>query len=431
MTSTPRHSRSGAIAAPRRLPSLWGGFAEVARVIGVFLWTSVRYLVQKVLGRNTRRPFAMVLIQTLGPLYVKMAQILAAQSGLVSEGFRRGLQDVFDGNDAVPFTEIQALLKASFDCPLDTIFAEIRPEPIGVGSVAQVHAGRLLSGERVAIKVIKPNADRSLRHALNAAEIVVAVVTRTVARLRPLHLAENFATMREALLGQMDLAAERTGQERIARLFSDNPTIVVPRVHEALCTKTILVMDLIDGAPIYRLDEVDVDRPALARRMQEAFFSMIYQWGCFHVDPHPGNMLVLSDGRLALLDFGMTGELADVTRQMLRTFNSASVMRLWTQAADYFLEGMVIDAGQACADPAYRQRVSEVIRTHFDERRNRWSTAAFLGDMAPVLQSRGLRLRLDMALLALSLATAEGVLHLVDPNVDLWGNARRFVEQHV
>lgn len=424
-------SQGGAALTPNRRLDVLRGLTEMGRVLVVALWTTARFVAEE-RGRISparQAAFAVALARALGPLYIKLAQILAAQSGVLSESFRRGLQDVFDHNEAVPFTTIRRVLEASYGRPVEAIFAYIDAEPIGVGSVAQIHSARLANGQQVAVKIIKPTARRSLQHAMNAAEIMVRIASRFVDRLRPLQLAENFADIRDALLQQTNLTAERERQKQIARLLDSNPTIIVPGVYDALCTEVVLVMDFIEGTPIYRIDEFQGDRPELARRMQNAFFSMIYSWGKFHVDPHPGNILLLSDGRLALLDFGMTAELSDANRQLLRTFNSASVMRLWTQAANYFLKAMVVDAEAASADLEFRRRVAEVIRIHFDERRNRWSTTAFLSDMAPVLRSRDLRMRVDMALLALSLTTAEGVLHLVDPNVDLWGNARRFVEQ--
>ncbi|MBV8687185.1 MAG: AarF/ABC1/UbiB kinase family protein [Alphaproteobacteria bacterium] len=406
------------------------GLAEMVRALAIAAGVTVRHGLRARRGgdRDARRgAFVFALVRALGPIYIKLAQVLAAQSGFISAGFRTELRGTYDRNEIVPFPAVKRQLESAFGRPLEQVFDRFEPDPIGSGSVAQVHRARLRGGEAVAVKLVKPGAAASIASALTAARMLIWLADRLVPSLRPLRLRDNFADVRDALIGQTDLAAERRSQAAIAARFAGHPFLTVPRIHADACAEGVIVMDYVEGVPLYDDARLHGDRAALAERMQHAFYTMVYLHGHFHVDPHPGNMLLMKDGRLALLDFGMVAELGEEDRFALNLFNYYAVTALWTQAVEHFLRLFVDAAPPASEEDALWKEITAVLWSHFGAPSNRWSTAAFLTDAAEVLRRHGLRLRVGMSLLALSLATAEGILHDIDGDIDFWRNARRFV----
>ncbi|HEX9964835.1 MAG TPA: AarF/UbiB family protein [Allosphingosinicella sp.] len=402
----------------------------MARVLAIAAVVTVRHIGRGSAGadRDARRgAFVFALLRALGPIYIKLAQLLAAQSGCISSGFRAELQGAYDRNEAVPFPEVRRELEKAYARPIEEMFERFDPEPVGSGSVAQVHRARLRSGGMVAVKLIKPGAAGSIESALTAVAILITLADRLVPSLRPLRLGENFADVRDALVSQTDLAAERRNQEAMAGRLVGDPFLVVPRVHAEACTEGVIVMDFIEGVPLYDDARIHGDRAVLAERMQHSFYRMVFLHGHFHVDPHPGNMLLMEDGRLALIDFGMVAEMNEADRFAMSVFNYYVVNGLWGEAVEHFLKLFVDSPPPVNEEDALWKEISVVLLRNFGGGGNRWSTAAFLTDAAEVLRSHGLRLRVGMSLLALSLATAEGILHDIHKDIDFWQNARRFV----
>lgn len=402
----------------------------MARVVAIASVVTIRHIGRGSAGadRDARRgALVFALVRALGPIYIKLAQLLAAQSGFISSGFRAELRGAYDRNEAMPFPAVRRQLEKAYGRPLEELFDRLDPEPVGSGSVAQVHRARLRGGDMVAIKLIKPGAAGSIESALTAAAILITLADRLVPSLRPLRLAENFADVRDALVCQTDLAAERRNQEAMARRLVDDQFLVVPRVYADVCTDEVIVMDYVEGVPLYDDARIHGDRAVLAERMQHSFYRMVFHHGHFHVDPHPGNMLLMEDGRLALLDFGMVAELSEADRFAMNVFNYYVVSGVWAQAVEHFLKLFVDSPPPANEEDALWKEISAVLLSNFGGEGNRWSTAAFLSDAADVLRSHGLRLRVGMSLLALSLATAEGILHDIHKEIDFWQNARRFV----
>jgi glutamate-1-semialdehyde 2,1-aminomutase len=246
-----------------------------------------------------------------------------------------------------------------------------------------------------------------------------------------LRLVENFRDIRDALARQTNLSIERRNQESVAGSFSGDAHVIAPRVHREYCRDGILVMDFIEGRRGYDPPGSPEHRQHLAARMQDAFYTMVYLHGRFHVDPHPGNLLFLPDGRLCLLDFGLVGKLTEQEKWELSGFYYACVRHEWAQASERFIGLFVAtdEIGPLPSDPCFTAAITRVLQEHFRDRTGRWSTVGFVSAAAQLLRSRRLRMKPGMSLLILSLLTGEGYLQDVDPSIDIWANARRFVDR--
>jgi ubiquinone biosynthesis protein len=247
----------------------------------------------------------------LGGAFVKLGQVLGSRADVLPPALVAPLRQLHDRVPARPLARLRRHVERELGRPLEDVFAHVEPEALAAASLAQVHRARLATGEEVVIKIQYPEARRlfpidlgSLRRA--------ARVTRWVNRsldLRPLvdELAE-FVTL------ELDFAREARSTERIRAHLTDDPGVVIPRIFAELSTSKLLVLEYVEGTPLGRASELEargIDLRALARRVAELWARMIFEHGFFHGDPHPGNILVQRDDRIALLDFGLAKELPE------------------------------------------------------------------------------------------------------------------------
>lgn len=408
------------------------GIWEIIRVFIISIFVSIKFLFSRENSgsRDARLgAYVFALVRALGPMYTKIAQILTAQSGYLSASFREALHGVFDRNESVSFDVVRGLIERAYGCPIETSFASFDQKPLGSGSVAQVHSATLKTGEQVAVKIIKPGSVESLRSALGAAAVILRLTERLFSTLRPLRLTENFADIRESLFHQTDLGAEYQNQLAFVENFVGHPFITIPNLYHSMCTKDIIVMDYIDGSPVYDCNFVTIDRKMFAESIQNAFYTMLFIHGHFHVDPHPGNMLVLPGGRLALLDFGMVAQISEKERIDFAGFYFACIKEELADAATRFTELFVEQAEKLQSDHQFAAQLSQILKVHFRDRTDRWSTMGFVTDAAYLMRERGVRMKPGMALLILCVVTGEGVLVDTDPEIDIWQNAKTFVDK--
>ena len=278
-------------------------------------------------------------IERLGATYIKLAQIISSGEGL----FPAELVDEFKKcRDQVPaedFDEVRRTVEADLGARLDDVFAEFDTTPLAAASIAQVHAATLLSGERVVVKVQRPEVARLVRTDLKVmAWLAPHLVGRipVAALANPPALVELFA---ETIVEELDFRLEASNMVDVAGVLRElnQDGYVVPRPHPELVRRRVMVMERIDG---FNFDDVvgmqaaGIDTEEVIRTGMVAFMEGAMIHGIFHGDLHGGNLFVLADGRTALLDFGITARLSDERRRaFLRMMISATTNDLMGQMA--------------------------------------------------------------------------------------------------
>lgn len=247
----------------------------------------------------------------LGGAMVKLGQVHGSRGDVLPAPLVEPLRGLHDRVPARPLSKLKKHVERELGRPLDEVFASVEPVALAAASLAQVHKATLLDGTPVVIKIQYPEARRlfpidmgSLRRAVRVARWLNKKLD-----LRPLanELAE-FVTL------ELDFAREARSTERVRENLAGDPGVVVPKIYTDLSTDKLLVLEFLSGTPLSKpevLREKGVDLRSVARRVAELYAKMIFQHGFFHGDPHPGNILVLDDGRIALLDFGLAKELPE------------------------------------------------------------------------------------------------------------------------
>jgi ubiquinone biosynthesis protein len=245
----------------------------------------------------------------LGGAFVKLGQILGARADVLPPELVAPLRGLHDRVPARPLAKLRRHVERELGRPLDEVFASIEPTALAAASLAQVHRAKLHSGEDVVVKIQYPEARRlfpidlgSLRRAVRVARWLN----------RGLDLRVLVDELAEFVTLELEFSREATSTDRVRANLAGDATVVVPRVHHELSTNKVLVLGFIKGTPLTAaaaLRERGVDLRDVARRVAGLYARMIFEHGFFHGDPHPGNIFVLDDGRLGLLDFGLAKEL--------------------------------------------------------------------------------------------------------------------------
>ncbi|HUQ39401.1 MAG TPA: AarF/UbiB family protein [Acidimicrobiales bacterium] len=266
------------------------------------------------LSRRLRRAF-----ERLGPTYIKLGQILSSGDGIFPEELVAEFRLLRDKVPAESFATVRAIVEEDLGQPLPQIFRHFDEVPIAAASIAQVHAATLVTGERVVVKVQRPTVAQLVRRDLAAMSWVApALVGRipVAALTNPPALVELFA---ETIVEELDFRLEAANMLDIARILAETGqrALIVPRPHPELVTRRVLVMERLDG---FSFDDVagmhaaGIDTSAVVRAGLVAFLEGAMLYGVFHGDLHGGNLFVRPDGRVALLDYGITGRLDEPRR---------------------------------------------------------------------------------------------------------------------
>ena len=240
---------------------------------------------------------------------IKAAQIGGARADLLPRPFVDELSQFHDAVPPRPLGALTPLVEAELGVPLAEVFAHVDPQPLGAASLAQVHRARLRDGTDVVIKIQYPEARRTIPLDLAMLRRVANLVQRMRGGIDLRSLVHEITRFVEM---ELDFRREAESTRRLGALLADRDDVRVPRIHDAYTRDRVLVMEFLDGVQVARIADLRAAGhapSAVARRVGDLYGAMLFEYGFFHGDPHPGNLLVLRDGRIGLLDFGLCKEL--------------------------------------------------------------------------------------------------------------------------
>jgi ubiquinone biosynthesis protein len=257
---------------------------------------------------------------------IKAAQIGGARADVLPRPFIDKLSQFHDEVPPRPFAELAPVIEAELGAPLGEVFASVEQRPLGAASLAQVHRARLRDGSDVVIKVQYPEARRIFPLDLKMMRRVAGLIQRMQSSLDLRSLANEVTRFIEM---ELDFRREAQSTERLGRILAARPEVRVPRIYAEHIRDRVIVMEYLDGIQVTRTEALRAAGHKLSevgRRVGEIYGAMLFEYGFFHGDPHPGNLLVLGDGRIGLLDFGLCKELpADFARLVAQMMVAALI----------------------------------------------------------------------------------------------------------
>ena len=260
-------------------------------------------------GRRLRE-----MLDELGPTFVKFGQLLSTRPDVVPMDIVAELRKLQDDVTPIPFAAIEGVIETELGLTIERAFVSFDETPIAAASIGQVHRATLPTGDVVAVKVQRPNAPRQIESDVALMRSAARFVRDRVRALEFIDadaLVDEFA---RSIREELDYLHEARNAEAFRRNFGEDERVVIPKVTWRYTTGRVLTLEYLDGVQLRDLDVSAYppdERRELAYRMTDAWMTMIFRHGFFHGDPHPANILVLEDGRLGLVDFGLSGSLSD------------------------------------------------------------------------------------------------------------------------
>ncbi|MGK7934412.1 MAG: ABC1 kinase family protein [Xenococcaceae cyanobacterium] len=401
---------------------------EIAEVVFRNGWDYMRGLIIGGKPDEPRLPSPTVLrniLIELGPVYVKLGQLLSTRPDLLPGKYVDALTDLQARVPPVAWLEVENLIRQELGKPIEEVFSSIEQQAIAAGSIAQVHRATLRNGQIVALKVQRPGIDIVVEQDISLIKNLAELVSLTDfgKDFDIVALAEEFTN---ALRAELDFTSEGRYTEQLKRNLNnsswfDPQKIVIPQVYWNITTAKILTIEWLDGTPILEA-ELPVEKQDRQRRetttlLFRAFFQQIYVDGFFHADPHPGNIFYLEDGRLALLDCGMVGRLDPRTQQILTEMLLAVVDLDAQRCSQLTLE--LAESGQPVSLDRLTSDYDRMLRKYFNLSISEINFSEVFYEVLQVSRDNKIRLPSNMGLYAKTLANLEGVARGFDPEINL------------
>jgi ubiquinone biosynthesis protein len=370
--------------------------------------------------------------QHSGPVLTKIGQMLATRNDLLPEPVCIRLEALYARQCPMTDRQLRRVLARTF--PDGPPFQTFRREPMAVGSIGQAHRAELTTGERVIVKIVRPNIARTIERELNAVELLLAIALQMPAyggKASRTAITRALEQLGTAIRAEVDLRNEADALADFAVRFRGNPRVRIPAVYPQWSSRDVLIMEELEGEPLSAFRARAKDDPAAARRVANLaiteILSQIFEVGRFHADPHAGNLLVLPDGRLGLIDLGLTGESCEQDRKRI-----ANAVRAFVSGDPDQLTLSLLAFGIPPADfdrEAFTRDVVAVVRRHEAgivahvtgsmASENGKRLEQFVNDLFMVAYAHDICVPPSATLLIKTLLTIEGVARSLHPDINL------------
>ncbi len=359
-----------------------------------------------------------LILQDLGPTFVKIGQILSIRGDLLPEAFVRELSLLRDSVQPMPFAEVNEIITQEYAVSLDTVFSVVEEAPIGAASMAQVHKAILTTGEKAVVKVQRAGIDERMQSDM-------ALLRKAAGLIKLSGVAGSAVDFRAVLdemwfvaQQEMDFLAEAQNVETFAAFHREVAYVACPKVYLDCTTRRVLVMEYVEGIPINQKEKLlaaGYDLKELAERLCANYAKQILEDGFFHADPHPGNISI-RDGKIVYLDLGMVGRLTPREQQLLKSAVKGVVLGDVQEAKEALLSLAVH------SQPIDHARLYEDIETVM----NRYSRmevgqmnlGRMMEEVLGIANRHSLQMPEGMAMLSRGMVTIQGVVSQLCPEVD-------------
>ena len=362
-------------------------------------------------------------LEQLGPTFAKLGQILSTRPDLLPPEFITELATLQDRVTPLSEAEVVGVMERELQVPWEDVFESIEPDPMAAGTIAQVHRAILSGGERVVVKVQRPNAETEIVQDLGLLEMFSREAAGRPAFRQVVDLPAMIDHLSGALRRELDFRQEAANIDRMRSVLEPFPHLDVPAVHHEILTPRLLVMEEIQGIPVRQAPEGEARKEA-ARELLESYYRQVLIDGFFHADPHPGNLMWWKD-RIYFLDFGMIGEIDPEARELLLLI----LLAFWQEDSGFLGEILLMLAGDAPPEldlEAFKEELGELMGRYRHLSLQELRLGPVLQELTQISLRHDVRMPASMVLAGkafgqMQLATAE-----LDPTLDPFSVAGSF-----
>jgi len=399
--------------------SKYGLAGWLSRIDFAFAKGLIKHRSGQVLADASRETRIRLALEELGPTFIKLGQIMSTRPDVVGADLAEELEELQTNVPPDPPAVVAELVEEELGRPLAELFAEFSETPVASASIGQVHRARLVTGEQVAVKVLRRDISRRVRVDLDILQGLAQLAER-IPELAPYRPCASVAEFQRALRRELDFDRERRHMEEFRRSFADSDLVQIPRPYAEYSTDRVLVMEWLDGVPLSSPEAIalcNIDLSMVARHGAELYLEMIFRHGFYHADPHPGNLLLLENERIGLLDYGMVGRIDESLREDIEDFLLAIV----EQDAQH-LGAVVMRVGAtppALDESALGLDLADFVAHFAHQSAERFELAAALREMFDLMRRHHIVLPAAMTMLLKVLVMLEGTGRRLAPRFSL------------
>ena len=359
-------------------------------------------------------------LEELGPTFVKLGQLLSTRPDLLPPAYIAEFSKLQDAAPPVPAEAIRRTIREELGADPEELFASFEWTPLASASIGQAHTATLADGTEVVVKVRRPDAVRQVNEDLEILTNLAERAARAWEAARTYNIPGIVQEFAQTLRAELDYLREARNAERFAANFADRPEVVIPRVHWDTTSSRVLTLERMTGTKISDIAQLDadgVDRRRLARTGTELMLQMLFEDRFFHADPHPGNMFVHPDGSIALIDFGMVGEISEELYEKFAAFFIAFTERDPAALADALID-LSVTRGSVDED-ALRIGLTSFVGRYSGRPLSELHFSQMATDLLRMVREQRLQLPGPVSLVIKVLMMIEGIGVQLDPDFDL------------
>jgi ubiquinone biosynthesis protein len=370
-------------------------------------------------------------IERLGPVFIKFGQLLSTRQDLIGAAYVAELSKLQSEVPSFAGKIAREIVEESLGAPLDSIFSDFSEQAVASASIAQVHKATLIDGSRlVAVKVLRPNIEKIIEKDVKLLKIVAWFVEKSLSdgkRLRPQEVIGEFE---KTIHAELDFLAEAANATELYRLHKKDHKIIIPQMLYDYCSHDVIVMEWMDGTPISDIKTLEakgIDLKQLSHNGVDIFYTQVFDYGFFHADMHPGNILCSDEGKYIGLDFGIVGCLSEEDKRYLAINILAFFNRDYKKVAITHIE-----SGWAPKDTSIEE-LESAIRTVCEPIFNKPLAQISFGQVLIKLFQISRRFEIEvqpqLILLQKTIVNVEGLGRMLNPDLDLWVTAKPILER--
>ncbi|WP_458456316.1 ABC1 kinase family protein [Methanobrevibacter sp.] len=360
-----------------------------------------------------------LMLQELGTTFIKLGQLLSTRPDVVGERIANELANLQDDNPAISYEQVKAIVERELNGNIDDLFEDFTHEHLATASIGQVHEAKLITGERVAVKIQKEGITDKIDLDLRILKYIANRADKWNANLRKVNLPGIMEEFDRSIHKEIDYNNEFMNMQRIEMNFIENPDVHIPATYASYCTSKVLTMEFIEGTKlndVYASTGDEFDKKRLAKIVLDSYLQQLFIDGFFHGDPHPGNVLILEGDVVCYLDLGMMGFFDEKFKRDL-----SEVMLLFV---DQDVDGLInqlmyMDILDYDIDTSsLRRDLNDLFGRYFGVQLNRFD--GVLEALLSLMQEYGVILPNEVVTMARGLSMIEAIAHNLDPEIDVF-----------
>ena len=369
-----------------------------------------------------------LMLQELGTTFIKLGQLLSTRPDIVGDKIADELANLQDDNPAITYEQVKAIVERELNGNIDELFEDFSKQHLATASIGQVHEAKLITGERVAVKIQKEGITDKIDLDLRIMKYVANRADKWNANLRKLNLPGIMEEFDRSIHKEIDYNNEFMNMQRIELNFEDNPDVHIPATYARYCTSKVLTMEFIDGAKlndVYESTGDEFDKKLLAKNILDSYLQQLFIDGFFHGDPHPGNIMILDDNVVCYLDLGMMGVFDEEFKK-----NLSELMVLFV---DQDIEGLINQLmymdilGYDIDTRTLKRDLNDLFGRYFGVELNRFN--GVLEELLSLMQDYGVILPNEFVTMARGLSMIEAIAQNLDPEIDVFASIKPVAKQ--